>query len=421
LAPSTIEITASVLFGIAIIHTFFASTLAHISHRFPKGSVRESLFHLLGEVEVTFGLWAAVLVLILVNFEGPQNAIHFVENLNFTEPLFVFAIMAIAATRPILHFARTLIDGISRALPFQQAIAVYLSSLIVGPLIGSLITEPAAMTVTALLLKNRFFDQHVSTRFKYLSLAVLFVNVSVGGVLTSFAAPPVLMVAAHWNWDSLFMFTHFGWKAILIVVTNTIFAAVVLRKEFTNIHWKTSDKEAGSPIWLQLVYLLFLFLIVITAHHSTVFMGIFLFFLGVHSVTRKHNEALRLRESLLVALFLAGLVTLGGLQQWWLKAILEKLNALSLFLGASALTAITDNAALTYLGSQVPNVSDIFKYALVAGAVTGGGLTVIANAPNPAGFSILQHSFGRDGISAGKLFVAALIPTFVALIYFWFL
>jgi molybdate transport system substrate-binding protein len=91
-----------------------------------------------------------------------------------------------------------------------------------------------------------------------------------------------------------------------------------------------------------------------------------------------------------VAFFLAGLVVLGGLQQLVAAAALTGMEPLALFFGATALTAITDNAALTYLGSLVEGVSDEFKYALVAGAVAGGGLTVIANAPNPAGVAILQ-------------------------------
>ena len=81
---------------------------------------------------------------------------------------------------------------------------------------------------------------------------------------------------------------------------------------------------------------------------------------------------------------------------------------------APALTAITDNAALTYLGSLVQGLSEEFKYALVAGAVTGGGLTVIANAPNPAGFSILRAHFDDGAIHPLGLFVAALPPTLVA-------
>ena len=51
---------------------------------------------------------------------------------------------------------------------------------------------------------------------------------------------------------------------------------------------------------------------------------------------------------------------------------------------------------------------------LVAGSVTGGGLTVIANAPNPAGFSILKGCFSDGSISPLRLLGAASIPTLVA-------
>ena len=125
-----------------------------------------------------------------------------------------------------------------------------------------------------------------------------------------------------------------------------------------------------------------------------------------------------LREALLVAFFLAGLVVLGGLQQWWLEPVLMSLNADSVFFGATVLTAFTDNAALTYLGSLVEGLSDEFKVALVAGAVTGGGLTVIANAPNPAGVAILRGSFKDQTIHPLGLLLAALPPTLVAVMAF---
>ena len=82
------------------------------------------------------------------------------------------------------------------------------------------------------------------------------------------------------------------------------------------------------------------------------------------------------------------------------------------------LTAVTDNAALTYLGSLVPGLDDEFKYALVAGAVTGGGLTVIANAPNPAGYAILRDHFDDASISPLGLLAAAAAPTLVAIAAF---
>jgi len=123
---------------------------------------------------------------------------------------------------------------------------------------------------------------------------------------------------------------------------------------------------------------------------------------------------LMLKEGLMVGFFLAGLVLLGALQKWWLQDLLGSLSPVVLFWGATALTAITDNAALTYLGSLVEGTSEAWRYMLVAGAVTGGGLTVIANAPNPAGFAILKSTFDNETISPGPLFIAALGPTLVA-------
>jgi predicted cation transporter len=167
-----------------------------------------------------------------------------------------------------------------------------------------------------------------------------------------------------------------------------------------------------------LMHVLFLIGIVTFAHHPAVFLGLFMFFLGFTAAYERYQSPLILREGLLVAFFLAGLVVLGGMQRWWLEPALLSMNAQAVFFGATALTAITDNAALTYLGSLVPGLSEGFKYALVAGAVTGGGLTIIANAPNPAGATILKSGFDEGAIDAGKLFLAALAPTLVAMLAF---
>ena len=144
-------------------------------------------------------------------------------------------------------------------------------------------------------------------------------------------------------------------------------------------------------------------------------------FLGLTMATREYQDNLKLREGLLVGFFLAGLVTLGSLQAYWLKPLIANLDGSMLFFGATALTAFTDNAALTYLGSLVEGISLELKYALVAGAVTGGGLTVIANAPNLAGVGILQtaKAFGSDGISPLGLFLGALGRTLIAILCFW--
>lgn len=421
MSPSLLEILATSCFALAIIHTFASSQLHKLGNLFPGGSIKENLFHFLGEVEVVFGLWAAVFFIGYSITAGTHDAVQFTESLDFTEPLFVFVIMATAATAPLLYFAAKLIFGFARFFPTKQEWPVYVACLTVGPLLGSLITEPAAMTVTALLLKERYYDRQPSQFFMYVTIAVLFVNISIGGVLTHFAAPPVLMVAGKWEWGLTHMLENFGWKAAIAVVINATFAAFTLKDELRKMDNVAAAPVAkAAPSWVIATHLVFLASIVFFAHHAPVFLGIFLFFLGFVTITAEYQEQVRLRESLLVAFFLGGLVMLGSLQKWWLDPLLRSMSDTEIYFVGSALTAVTDNAALTYLGSQIEGLSDSFKYYLVAGAVTGGGLTVVANAPNPAGFSILQGSFGDSGIKPLRLFLFALPPTLIALLFFYF-
>jgi len=421
--PTPIELLATVLFGLAVLHTFCVKRFAHWAHRYPPGSVSENLLHFLAETEVVFGLWAATLFLGIAVLKGSiHDAVVYIEGLNFTEPKFVLVIMVVAATRPVVTLAEKLISLVARLIPAREGVAFYIAALIFGPLLGSFITEPAAMTLLALLLKRRYFDRGISRKLAYATLGLLFVNISIGGTLTHFAAPPVLMVAAKWNWDTAFMFEHFGWRAAAACAVSTVMVAAFCWKELSGLQ---VEQDAGRriPAWLTAAHLAFLAAVVGFAHYPDVFFGILMLFLGLVTATREYQDDLKLREGLLVGFFLAGLVTLGSLQSYWLKPLIQSLSGSALFFGAVGLTAITDNAALTYLGSLVDGISDELKYALVAGAVVGGGLTVIANAPNPAGVGILQDAkaFKGEGISPLGLFLGALPPTAVAIVFFWLL
>lgn len=420
--PSTIQIVGAALFAIALLHTFSTKFFDRLADSRPGHA---GLWHLLAEVEVVFGFWAMVLVLAMFALEGKQAATSYLESRNFTEPLFVFAIMVAAASKPILQLAGWLVRTLARWLPLPPGMSFMLVVLTVVPLLGSFITEPAAMTLAALLLRERVYAHPVSERLKYATLGVLFVNVSIGGTLTPYAAPPVLMVAAAWGWDLRYMFFNFGDKALLAVVVNTVALVLMFRRELLALPGQVKlgqpDTHTLPPWPVTVIHLLFLTGIVVFAHYPAVFIGLFLFFLGFTAAYERYQDRLILREGLLVAFFLGGLVVLGGQQQWWLEPLLLSMDHNAVFFGATALTAITDNAALTYLGSLVPGLSDEFKYALVAGAVTGGGLTIIANAPNPAGASILKGAFEGQSISVGGLALAALPPTLVALLAFWLL
>lgn len=411
----SIEILAAGIFAIALTHTFLAKQFERLSHRYPRHA---GVFHLLGEVEIVFGFWAMVLIAAMAVVAGPQQAIGYAESRNYTEPLFVFVVMVLAASRPIVATVQNLLAGIAKAVPLPTPLALAWLGLAVVPLMGSLITEPAAMTIAALTLAPLVFTPAMPSRYKYLALGVLFVNVSIGGTLTSYAAPPVLMVAGAWGWDSAFMVQHFGWKAAIAVVINASLATWVIRKHLVASTAQPDSAAHAIPWSVVAVHLVLLAAVVMLAHHAVLFLGIFLLFLGYTHAYARYQSPLILKEALLVGFFLAGLVVLGGLQSWWLQPLVASMDPLTLFFGALGLTAITDNAALTYLGSQINGMSDAAKYMLMAGAVAGGGLTVIANAPNPAGVALLKHGFSNASISIGGLLLGALLPTAIASLFF---
>lgn len=539
IAANPFNLVASVIFLLAIAHTFAASRFTRAAHaierthatRIAAGTAplisvshHARLLHFLGEIEVVFGLWAVVLMLAIVAFYGPATAVDYVSHkVNYAEAVFVVVIMALAATRPVLKFAESLMARVARRLGGSLT-AWWLAIMTLGPLLGSLITEPAAITLSALLLSQKFYALEPSTRFKYATLGLLFVNISVGGTLTHFAAPPVLMVAEPWGWDSAHMLSQFGWKAVLGILLSNLVYWIVFRNEFAalrerfqiqqlkegilvthlpreviereidriaddvraetgatqNLRILVDDtvaaikqrlqqqflesianndidraiateafsqrfneikmfrlqrelpqilapedrapfkdpnwdrREEGVPLWITLVHVAFMAFTIINAHHPALCIAGLLFFLGFAAVTADYQNYIDLKAPMMVGFFLAGLVTHGALQGWWIEPVLGSLSEIPLMLTSTVLTAFNDNASITYLSTLIPGLTDSLKYAVVAGAVTGGGLTVIANAPNPAGQAILRRHFD-DAVSPTGLLLGALVPTLLML------
>ena len=433
------NVLASALFLGAIIHTFLASRFMAIAHRHQheleilgegKGDdeareahdrvrdrlrFRAQLFHFMGEIEAVFGIWAVPLGIALAVFKGWPVMVDYFAHASYAEPVFVVVVMAIASSRPVLSLAEACLAR-AAALGGSTPGAWWLSILTVGPLLGSFITEPAAMTICALLLLRRFYDLKPDPVLRYATLGLLFVNISVGGTLTHFAAPPVVMVATSWGWGLSYMFNHFGWKAVVGIVVANAVHFLVFRRRFALLAAGVVPVRVATdsaPVVVTLVHLLFIVWTVLTSHYPPLVVLGFLFFLAFVEATERHQSPIQLRGPLLVGFFLAALVLHGGGQQWWIAPVLGSLDRWPLMIGATVLTAFNDNAAITYLASLVPGFSDALRYAVVAGAVVGGGLTVIANAPNPAGQSILQGQFGDGGISPLKLFLGALVPTLI--------
>ena len=451
-AAEPFNVAASLVFLLAILHTFAASRFTKRAHRYerehaaalklrgarddlhPDGvaevSFKGTVFHFLGEVEAVFGLWVVALAAAAIYFHSWTDFIWYIgKDRNFTEPIFVVVIMAIAASRPVLQLAESLMSK-AAALGQGSPAAWWLSVLILAPVLGSLITEPAAMTIGALLLAKKFFRYKPPVKLAYGTLGLLFVNISVGGTLTHFAAPPVLMVAGKWGWDTRFMLTHFGWKAMVGILLASSLYFLCFKKALHQLSHRAGGMEDGRveapdwqdrqtriPPWVTVVHLAFLAWTVYTAHFPALFIGAYLFYLAFITATRHHQNPTSLRGPMLVGFFLAGLVVHVGCQGWWIAPVITALKDQTLMLGSTLLTAFNDNAAITYLAAQVQDITLSAKYAVVAGAVTGGGLTVIANAPNPAGQNILAKFF-KGGVSPVGLLLGALVPTLVVYLCF---
>jgi hypothetical protein len=431
---------ATAIFAAAIVHIFATARFTALSQRVQRAHDREAIaqgrppipsvaaetLRFLGEVEVVFGLWAVVLLVVMTAYAGWAPAERYInETVNYTEALLVVVVMALASTRPIITFAESALRRVAEVGGATPA-AWWAAVLTIGPLLGSFISEPAAMTICAVILARRFYDLQPSTRLKYATLGLLFVNVSIGGTVTHFAAPPVLMVARLWGWGTPYMASHFGWRAALAIFASTAVYLLIFRRELASlanrlpvVDLEQPDEDVTGPalqpvpFWVTGTHIGFLAWTVVNSHSPALFVGGFLFFLGFARATAAYQSRLDLKAPLLVGFFLAGLLIHGGLQGWWIAPVLGRLSEGSLFTGSALLTTFNDNALVTYLATLVPNLGEHVRVAIVEGAVVGGGLTVIANAPNPAGQALLRRFFD-ESVSPLGLAAGALIPTLIA-------
>ena len=438
-AATPFRVMTLIIFICAVCHTFLAHQFTLLAKRVAarharreghkKGEVSflAETLTFFGEIEIVFALWVIPLVLLIISFFGWDDVVGYLDSRIYVEPLFVVVIMSLASTRPIIKMAEWGAEIVAGLLGNGFG-AWWLTILTIGPIVGSIITEAAALTISALLLQRQLYIFGPTKRLAYATLGLLFVNFSVCGVLTNFAAPPALTLSRCWGWEEWDFFGQFGFPVLLgLFLVNTL-TFFVLRRDFVLLKKNKpkeivdldKDKSKGPvPVWITICHLLFITGVIISAHFPPIFMGIYLLFLGFHQATRHHQFLLDLKRPLLVGLFLAGLVIHAGFQGWWIEPLLGDLEFGELMLAASALTAFNENSTVAALACLLNDLTPQLRYAIVSGLVAGGGLTVIAHAPNPAGQSLLRKYF-KGGISPWNLFVAALPPTIVFLILFYF-
>ncbi len=429
-----LNIISTAIFVLAIIHIFFARRIsqlaARLNHRYAQshgGNVEHKYFlaeilHFLGEVEIIFGIWVIPLLIAITWSYDWETALDYLNSRNYVEAIAVMIVMVMASTRPILNLGEKIM-GFFAGLAGNTPASWWFVLLTIGPILGAFITEAGGMTLTALLLIRAVYRYRVSERLAYATMGLLFTNVSLGGIITVFASPPALMASEYWEWNSWYMLTTFGWRSVLSMLVSNLCYWFYFRKEFQELalkaqeHKEERDLNHEIPFWVTLGNLLFMAFIVTHLHEPVLFIGMFFFFLGYYQATSTYQKDLTLRPALMVAFFIGGLVIHAGLQEWWIAPLLDHADAKTMLTLSVLLGPFTDNAALTYLATLIPNLPEDSKYAVVVGAVAAGGITVMANAPNPAGQQILGKHF-PDGISPRKLALGALIPAAIAIAIF---
>lgn len=368
-------------FAAAVVHSLLSSKI----HVWFSGLAkrRPRLIHWLSEIELIFGLWTLPLFLVFVLNGQGDTLIQYLRSIHYFEPVLVFCVFIVAGSRPVLAIVGRLVYAIGKAIANLARVPTKFAELFVVlaicPLVGSVITEPAAMAVAAPMLSNMI--QKRDQNLLYILVALLFVNVSIGGALTNFAAPPILMVARPWGWSTPDVYMLFGTHSIMATILTTLLTLILLNRRISN---------AIGPLPTQKI-----------------------------DWKKMRIFPLRYKEAGLIALFLTSLLVFGPFQTWWVQPVLTTIDGRLLYGAATLLTGIVDNAALTYLGAQVPNLSDESKYYLVAGAISGGGLTLIANAPNIIGLNLLKQHF-PNGFDSKKLLVSAIPPTLLVGLIFAF-
>ena len=435
-AATPFRILTLLIFVAAVIHTLMANHFTSLAKKVgrrhtkktkEKISVLAEILYFFGEIEVIFALWVIPLVIVVTVFYGWNDLIKYLNSRIYVEPFFVVVVMSLASTRPMIKLAKKGVHLLAKFFGDSPG-AWWITIMTLGPILGSIITEPAAMTISALLMKEKIYIHHPSKRLEYGTLALMFVNFSVGGVLTNFAAPPALTLSRCWGWQLTDFFGLFGWRVLVgIVLVNALyffrfradFKQLIRAPQKEEMAQESDAHKGPVPIWITFMHLAFLAWTIAMAHYPPVFIGSYLLFLGFHQATRVHQYQLNLKRPLLVGLFLAGLVIHGGFQGWWIDPLIGDLGYGAMMVAGTVLTAFNENTTVAYLACLLDNLKPTIQYALVSGLVAGGGLTIIAHAPNPAGQALLRRYF-KGGVSPCSLFLYALVPTIIFFAIFYF-
>lgn len=435
--PTKLQIFFSIIFVCAIIHTFLTSTFYSLHEKYKKKTSKDlekrkryrllsEVYYFLSEVELVFGFWIVPLIVGLLFTSEIDQTILYLRTRDYTYAIYMTVVVVFASTRPVVIFAEKVLEYISR-LGGNNAKSWWWTILTVGPILDIILKEPGAMTISSILLAKTCFPFIKDTKFRYATLALLFINISLCGLLAPYTSRSLFLVATQENWNTGYTIVRFGWKAIMILLINNSLYYYFFKKHFAKDSSSIAvllakEQKESPPLWLTMIHLLFLAGIVLSSEYPPIFLGIFFLFLGVHKATShyqgREQGPLNLKPAIFVGFFFASLLIHGELQSWWAVRFLQNIGFAQGLLISTLLSSVVDNAVVLYFLDQIKPLSEAALYAIVVGALSSGGLTLMANAPNLIGYSNLRVFFGGK-ISLVALFLAALPLTLISLFVFW--
>lgn len=429
---SPLRVGAAVFFFLSILHTFctpfFYKRFQICQHKkmiFPE-KWRKYLwlsesYRLLSSVDVIFIFWSVPLFLWFLYSEGYAEAIDYFNHRNYLFALFIMIMLILLESRPIVYLSECIFLTIAKI--GKQSPKCWWWTLMLGaPFSAILLKETGAMIIAATLLVRYFYKFAPSLRFSYATMGLLFSNISVGGLITDISSRALLLVSPALKGEQEFVIRHFSWKAVIAIFLSTTTYYLMFRKEFDHfpkVVKNASIADERVPIWLICLHVLFVAAIMSVRSVPLLMIGILILYLGLHQFTIFYQNSIRVTKVCCVGLFYAGLLILGGLQEWWMLVIMHRMSDFGYMFTSYILSMFLDNVLVNYLVHNLSVATDCFLYLVIAGCMSAGGVTILANAPNIVGYLIIKPFFPTSPVSLGRLFVFALGPSLIALMTFW--
>ncbi|WP_213357473.1 putative Na+/H+ antiporter [Chlamydiifrater phoenicopteri] len=419
------------IFSLSLVHMFLTpyfykvcENYAHKKMVYPeqreKYGVLSELFKILSRVELVFILWSAPLFFWFLITEGTRLSIAYFSSRNYIFPFFVVVIVLFIESRPIVYLGERLLSKIANFGKKSPA-AWWWTILLVSPFITPLIKETGTMVLACVLLVAKFFPFSPSKKFSYATAGLLFSNVSIGGMLFPITSRAVFLINSKLRWSAVFVLKYFSWKAFLAILVSTTIYYLIFRKEFQAFPSTIPSRKTSEavPWWVVVVHILFLVAVIFVRHIPVILVGVVLTFLGFRALTIMYQSPISFTKVGMVGLFFSGLILFGDLQEWWVLALMEKVSYEGHMIISFIMSMFLDNALVNYLIFKLPSANDCYHYLAISGAMSAGGLTLMANVPNIIGYLLLRPSFKVRSVSLVWLFVAALPPAVISALIFW--